>query len=351
MAIRRIRLMAAVAVALAVAAGCSSSKNDSGSAGGGTSSGSSGGGSAKGKVVWYLDITDANPLVTAIAQGINEQLTAAGASMVRTFALNNTTGNLDIAVQAEAMTRAQTSKPAAIAYFLMDPNSMKPQIERAQKNGIPVFAAFGKPNINVNAYININDDLQGYTSAKYLADHLPKGAKVAIIGGPPNPNVNVELAGAQRALKEAGVTIVGNLNQQRNLQDNAAGGQAVMQGILQRNPDVQGVFVYNDDSALGAIAAAKQAGKKIVFTARNGSTDGIAAIKAGDLLATCDIDPVGIGKTLGQALVQQISGSKKYENAEALPPPDASKCMVTKENVNQWKPYTELIKYQTIKTG
>lgn len=306
----------------------------------------------KGKTVWYADITDANPLVQAIAQAMNDTITANGGTMVRSFAINNTTGQLDLGVQSDAVTRAVSSKPAAIAYFVIDPKSPKPQVSRAQAAGIPVFAVFGKPaGFNVNAYINLADEQQGYLAAKYLASNLPKGAKVAIIGGPPTPNVTAELVGANKALAEAGVTIVGNVRQQQNLTDNSAGGQTIMQGILQRFPDVQGIFAYNDDSALGAIAAAKAANKQIKFTARNGSTAGVAAVKAGTLLATCDIDPIALGHEVGQAIVDQISGTKKVAAAAQLPSPDASQCIIDKNNVNAWKPYDQIIKYQTIKQG
>lgn len=306
----------------------------------------------KGKTVWYADITDANPLVQAIAQALNDKLTANGATMVRSFAINNTTGQLDLGVQAEAMTRAVASKPDAIAYFVIDPKSMKPQIARARKGAIPVYAAFGKPDgFDVDAYITLDDEKQGYLSAKYLADKLPKGAKVAVISGPPTANVNAEMTGAQKALTEAGVTVVGSADQQRNLTDNAAGGQTIMQGILQSQPDVQGVFAYNDDSALGAIAAAKAAGKTISFTSRNGSSNAVAAVKNGTLLATCDIDPIALGHELGQAIVDRLAGGTAQSPNTQLPSPDASNCLITKENAGSWKPYDQRIKYQNIKTG
>jgi ribose transport system substrate-binding protein len=306
----------------------------------------------KGKTVWYADVTDANPLVQAIAQAINDRITAYGATMIRSFSMNNTTSQVDLGVQAEAMNRAITANPDAIAYFVLDPKSLKPQVTKARAAGIPVFAAFGKPDgFDVEAFITLNDEQQGYLSAKYLADHLPKGAKVALITGPPTPNVIAEMEGANKALQEAGVTIVGNEDQQRNLTDNSAGGQTIMQGILQSHPDVQGVFAYNDDTALGAIAAAKAANKTVLFASRNGSSDGVAAVKAGTLLVTCDIDPIALGHALGQAIVDQNSGKTTFAANTQLPSPDVSNCLITKDNADQWKPYDQIIKYQDIKTG
>jgi ribose transport system substrate-binding protein len=342
-------------------AGSSSAAASSGGSSAAASSGGSSGASSsetpdptllKGKTVWYADVTDANPLVQAIAQAINDRITAYGATMTRSYSMNNTTGQVDLGVQAEAMNRAITAKPDAIAYFVLDPKSLKPQVTKARDAGIPVFAAFGQPDgFDVDAFITLNDEQQGYLSAQYLAAHLPKGAKVALITGPPTPNVIAEMEGANKALKEAGVTIVGNEDQQRNLTDNSAGGQTIMQGILQSHPDVQGVFAYNDDTALGAIAATKAANKTVLFASRNGSADGVAAVKAGTLLVTCDIDPIALGHQLGQAIVDEISGKTKLTANTKLPSPDVSNCLITKDNADQWKPYDQIIKYQDIKTG
>jgi ribose transport system substrate-binding protein len=306
----------------------------------------------KGKIVWYMDVVDANPLIRGIAQAMNIPIMRAGGTMIRSFAFNTQSGQIDLGLQAQAFDRAIARKPAAIVYFVLDPKSPRPQAVRAQQAKIPVFAAFGKPDgFSVNAYELLNDFQQGFLSARYLARHLPRGAKVTILGGPPTPNVNTELKGAQAALKAGGMNVVGDVDQQRNLSDNAAGGQQVMQGILQRFPDVKGVFVYNDDSALGAIAAAKAAGKKILFTSRNGSQDAVDAIKKGDLLATCDIDPIAFGRTMGQAIVDQITRKKHLTNNFKLRSPDASKCLVTKQNVAKFKPWNKRIKYVKIKTG
>jgi hypothetical protein len=69
------------------------------------------------------------------------------------------------------------------------------------------------------------------------------------------------------------------------------------------------------------------------------------------LLATCDINPIAFGRIMGQAIVNQISGKKHYRNDFKLPSPNASKCLVTKQNVAKFKPWNKRIKYVRIKTG
>ena len=57
-----------------------------------------------------------------------------------------------------------------------------------------------------------------------------------------------------------------------------------MQSMLQANPDIIGVISGNDEMALGAIAALKEAGKldRIKVGGFDGSPDAVAAIKAGE---------------------------------------------------------------------
>jgi erythritol transport system substrate-binding protein len=81
-------------------------------------------------------------------------------------------------------------------------------------------------------------------------------------------------------------------------------GHDKMQSMLQAHPDIIGVISGNDEMALGAIAALKEAGKLggIKVGGFDGSPDAVAAIKAGDLQYTV-LQPVAIfsGKAVDQA--------------------------------------------------
>jgi len=58
--------------------------------------------------------------------------------------------------------------------------------------------------------------------------------------------------------------------------------------VLQSNPGITGIIAGNDTMALGAVAAVKAAGLtgKVTIAGLDGSPDAVAAIKAGDMLAT-----------------------------------------------------------------
>ena len=72
-------------------------------------------------------------------------------------------------------------------------------------------------------------------------------------------------------------------------------GHNKMQSMLQANPDIVGVISGNDEMALGAIAALKEAGKlaNIKVGGFDGSPDAVAAIKAGELQYTV-LQPVAV---------------------------------------------------------
>ena len=305
-----------------------------------------------GKEVWFISLTPTNSAVQAIGQAINNVVVANGGVMKIVYSVNPQTNVLDLSVQAAGIDRAASQKPAAIAYFVADPKSPGPQVTAAMAQGIPVFAVFGKPDgFNANAYMVLQDAVMGQVTATYLSQHLPKGAEVALISGPLTQNIKDELAGATSAFQSLGNKIDGDSAAQRNLTNDSAGGQAVMQGLLPRFPNLQGVFTYDDATAIGAAAAAKAAGKTLLFASRNATPQGIAAVKDGTLLATCDLNTVGLGQAIGNAIIAQITGAHNYQNSEQIPSMDASTCVVNKDNVGNFVPATERIPYVTIPQG
>jgi len=106
------------------------------------------------------------------------------------------------------------------------------------------------------------------------------------------------------------------------------GARPVMQDLLGRFPDINGVFPINDPSALGCISAIESAGKlkDISVVTVDGSKEGIDAILAGKLLSTSAQFPREMGK---------IAAEKFYEHIEGKPIEKDIKVrveLITKEN-------------------
>jgi ABC-type sugar transport system substrate-binding protein len=135
-------------------------------------------------------------------------------------------------------------------------------------------------------------DIQAFLQAKAMAAAKPKG-QVGLIGiGFPVPALKY-LNGREAFWgKKAGLTIVGT---QDNPSDDVTGGEKAANGLVQRYANLNAVIGYNDPSALGAVIAARGAGRKVTIVGLNGDSAGLAAVKSGKLAATVRVDPVGWG--------------------------------------------------------
>lgn len=87
-------------------------------------------------------------------------------------------------------------------------------------------------------------------------------------------------------------------------------GLNVMENILQAHPGIQAVFAQNDEMALGALKAIEGSGKKIAIVGFDGTDDGIAAVKAGKMVATVAQQPDQIGALGVQAAAKVLKGEK-----------------------------------------
>jgi ribose transport system substrate-binding protein len=91
-----------------------------------------------------------------------------------------------------------------------------------------------------------------------LAAQLPKGAKVAILEGIPTAfNAQQRRRGFEDAMRDAGLPVVAV--QSANWEQDQA--NTVAAAMLREHPDLRALLASNDNMALGAAAAVKQAGK------------------------------------------------------------------------------------------
>jgi ribose transport system substrate-binding protein len=104
----------------------------------------------------------------------------------------------------------------------------------------------------------------------------------------------------------AGVEIIA----QQTANFNRAEGLSVFENILQAEPEIDGVFAHNDEMILGAIEAAKAAGRdsQIVFVGFDAVDDAVAAVDAGDLAATVAQQPAVMGQLGVETAVIFLNG-------------------------------------------
>ena len=197
----------------------------------------------------------------------------------------------------------------AIIFYPLDPKATTPVLNRAKRQNVPVIAidaSFGNtdPVPLIATQVWQGRDIQAYLQANALADDKPD-AKVGLIGiGIPVPAIKYLTERQKFYSEEEGMTVI---DTQDNPSDDVTGGEKAGNALLQRNQDVDSVIGYNDPSALGAVIAARATDRDITVVGLNGSSDGIEGVKSGRLLATVQVDPIGIGSQTAVAAYSLIT--------------------------------------------
>lgn len=176
------------------------------------------------------------------------------------------------------------------------------------------------------------DNYAGAKSAgEYVRDHFPKGTKVAILTG---------IAGQQNAadrrdgfIEGAGDTIVVVAEQSANWEVDQ--GYNAAQNILTANPDLGLIYCGNDNMAIGAFRAVKEAGmeeqcKVIGF---DGISEALSMVEKGELLAIVAQDPARMGIMGVENAVAILQGKKVEMNV------DTGAKLILKENVKEQQAY------------
>lgn len=80
----------------------------------------------------------------------------------------------------------------------------------------------------------------------------------------------------------------------------------VTESLLRKYPNIDVFFCLSDEMALGAVEAVKEAGKidKIFTIGLDGNKNAIQSIKKGELFATLNTNPVGMGKTIMRTVLR-----------------------------------------------
>jgi erythritol transport system substrate-binding protein len=246
----------------------------------------------------------------------------------------------DTNTESNLIDTAITNKSVAI---ILDPANASGSIgavKRAIAANIPVFL--------VNAEINetglakaqlVSNNAQGAAiGAQQWVEAIGETAKyVELLGAPSDNNAATRANGYKSVVSQySGLEAVGSqvANWDRTQ------GHDKMQSLLQANPDITGVISGNDEMALGAIAALKEAGKlsDVKVGGFDGSPDAVAAIKAGELQYTV-LQPVAV---FAAAAVQQADSFIKTGATGAASEKQLFDCiLITKDNVDNYTaPFT-----------
>lgn len=201
----------------------------------------------------------------------------------------------DTNVESNLVDAAITNGAKAI---ILDPANADGSIgvvRKATDAGIPVFlvnAEINESGIAIAQLVSNNAQGAAIGAVQWVETVGDAGNFVEFFGNPADNNAATRSNGYKTVISQYPDLVqvaeeVANWDRTQ--------GYNKMQSIIQANPDIDAVISGNDEMALGAIAALKEAGmlEGVVVGGFDGSPDAVDAVKAGELSYTV-LQPVAV---------------------------------------------------------
>lgn len=282
-------------------------------------------GAAAGGTISIITVDPSNPYWKAEADTAKAEAEKLG------YKTTVSANNNDPETQNQLIETAINDKVAGI---LLDPAGADESVAAVQKAvdaNIPVVlinAEIAKTGL-AKAQI-VSNNAQGATvGAEEWAKAMDyKGTYVELFGKPSDNNAQVRSDGYAAVisqypdLKSVGKEIA-NWDRQQ--------GQEKMESLLSKNPDITGVIAGNDEMALGAINALKEAKKldKVKVLGFDGNQDAVDAVSSGEMVTTV-LQPIVEGTK--KAIAQLDSVIRTGETGVAEEKQAIDCVLITKEN-------------------
>jgi erythritol transport system substrate-binding protein len=296
-----------------------------GSSGTKAASGSGSSGGAAGKTMAIITVDPSNPYWKA------EIDTAQAEAQKLGYKTTVNAHNNDQTKQSQFIDAAISAKVSAI---ILDPAGAKESVGAVQKAtsaGIPVFL--------VNAEIDqqgiaksqiVSNNAQGATlgAQEWVKAMGGKGDYVELFGQPTDNNAKVR-SDAYHGVIDQYPDL--HLLQKETANWDRQQGKQKMEIMLQAHPNITGVIAGNDEMALGAIQALKDAGKltQVKVLGFDGNNDADAAVQNGEMVATA-LQPIVQGSTMA---VDQADSYLRTGKTGASAEKQAINCvLITKDN-------------------
>lgn len=246
----------------------------------------------------------------------------------------------DTNAESTMIDTAITNKSVAI---ILDPANADGSIGAVQKAvdaGIPVFlvnAEINKEGLAKAQLVSNNAQGAAMGAQQWVASVGEAGKYAELFGNPADNNAATRSNGYETVLTQYPDLV----KAAKEVADwDRTKGHDKMQSILQANPDIIGVIAGNDEMALGAIAALKEAGKleSVKVGGFDGSPDAVAAITAGEMQYTV-LQPVAVFSA--EAVKQADSFIKTGATGAATEKQLFDCLLITKDNVANYSgPFT-----------
>ncbi|TFB75424.1 sugar ABC transporter substrate-binding protein [Cryobacterium glaciale] len=283
--------------------------------------------------IGYAGAIQSNPNNKAIEDGIRAKADALGMDLIVTDAQYDTSKQL-----ADVQSLLNRSVDVLIVWPI-DPLGIQPAIEQAHDQGIPVIVQDTTEGGPYTSNFQVTNYESAQQAATYIGENVDATANVVQIEGVPTVGVlDARNNGFRDGAKATGLNILAS---EVNGLDTADGSRPIVDAWKSRfGTDIQAIFAYNDDSALGA-ASAKSGDFDPIVIGMNGSQEGVDGVKDGRLAATFDFHPVQLGMGLGWAAHELAEG----RTIPATVVMDST--LITSANASSWTPIKTLLASKT----
>ena len=258
-------------------------------------------------------------------RGVEEAAQAAGFELVFADARDNP------AKQVRDLEDMVTRKCDVILISTYYAEAITPAVRMINEAGIPLVVLSSSIKGNISWTCHLSTDTLGTARAagEYFVKTLGGKGRIVQIEGKPGSVVNQMRGSGWREViaKSPGIEIV------KHVVANYERMQALrhMEDILRSTPDISAVYCHNDEMALGAIKAVREAGrsKGIWLTGYDGiQQDALEAVHNGDLRATWQYLP--FGSEAVDAAVKILQGVKVPKEI-VFPSP-----LITRDNIGEF---------------
>jgi ribose transport system substrate-binding protein len=218
---------------------------------------------------------------------------------------------MDLHTQTGQVEDFIAQKVDAIVVCPVDSKSIAGAIRKANDAKIPVFTAdIAAQGGDVVSHIASDNVAGGRLAGEYMVKLLGGKGKIVIVNHPIVTSVQDRVRGFKEAIVKSNIRIVDD-QACEGLRDKA---MAVMENLLQKHRDLNGVFAINDSTALGCLAAIRQAKRTdVAIVGYDGDPEARQEILAGSPLKA---DAVQFPREIGKVTVQTIA---KYLKGEQVP--------------------------------
>ncbi|MGH8881378.1 MAG: LacI family DNA-binding transcriptional regulator [Stackebrandtia sp.] len=250
----------------------------------------------------------AEPYFAGIIQGISRQLNDAGLHLMLTLASTK---------EERAKLETYLLSKHVDGALMISLHAKDPLPKRLYKSGLPVVLC-GAPLDRIKQPYVDSDNVDG---ARQAVAHLASRGRrrIATIAGPQDMSPGRDrLTGYRDALSQSGIAIDEDLIELADFSE--TGGLTAMRNLLERAPDVDGVFVASDPMAFGAMRALRDNDRLVPEDVGIvGFDDSPLALHTYPPLTTVNQPVESMGREMAKLLVAQIREEKVPSNTVVLP--------------------------------